>query len=81
VPYYFFDVRDGQFMPDQTGSELPSLEAARIEAVAMAGRLLVDEPEKFVGGDKWRIEVRNTDAQVLYTFSFIGIDAPGPIAD
>jgi hypothetical protein len=76
MPRYFFDIRDGKFMPDDCGTDLPSLQAARVQAVAVAGELLRDDPEKFLDGDEWHIEVRDGDGLVLFTFAFVATDAP-----
>ena len=53
MPRYFFDVQDGQNIPDETGTELPSLEAARAESVSFAGRLLADLGGKFWDSGEW----------------------------
>lgn len=44
---YFFDVHDGTHTIDEDGTELPSVEAARVEAVRFAGRSLEEHAEKF----------------------------------
>ena len=36
MPRYFFNVYDGIAMPDLVGTELPNLDAARKEALAVA---------------------------------------------
>jgi hypothetical protein len=47
VPVYDFNVHDGLGIPDSDGTELADLRSARIEAVRLAGRLLMDQPEAF----------------------------------
>lgn len=40
MPLFYFDVRDGdRFFQDQEGTELPSLEAARAEALTTLGEI------------------------------------------
>jgi hypothetical protein len=58
VPVYHFNVRDGSDLPDPDGTDLPNLRSARVEAVKLAGRLLMDEPDTF-GKDRigtWRLQ-------------------------
>ena len=50
MPRFHFNVRDGSDLPDTDGTELPDLRTARHEAVKLAGRLLLDEPETSWGG-------------------------------
>lgn len=75
MPRYFFDVRDESFIPDDTGLELPDLQAAKVQAVAFAGRMLAEDPDKFLDGDEWLIEIRHEDGLVLYSFAFYGLEA------
>jgi hypothetical protein len=44
MPRYFFDIRDGEFIPDTQGREFIDLEAARIQAVVISGELLKENP-------------------------------------
>jgi hypothetical protein len=76
VSRYFFDVRDGKFMPDDTGTDLPTLQAARIQALRLAGQMLNEDPEKFLDGDEWQVELRDPDGLVLFTFAFVATDSP-----
>ena len=45
MPRYFFHVDNGEFIPDETGTELPDLYAARREAVRSAGEMIDDVQE------------------------------------
>jgi hypothetical protein len=47
MPIYHFNVRDGSDIPDPDGTELPNIPAARVEAVKLAGRLLLDDRTPF----------------------------------
>ncbi len=61
MPRYFFHLIDGHFMPDETGSELPSDDAARAEAVRVSGGLLQDLGEKFWDSGTWVLQVVRDD--------------------
>jgi hypothetical protein len=73
---YFFDVRDGEFIPDDTGADFATLRAARLQAVAMAGAMLSEDPGKFLDGDDWQIELRDESGLIFFTFAFVGTESP-----
>jgi hypothetical protein len=76
MPRYFFDVTDGEYTPDATGTELPGLEDARLEAVILSGNLLRENPAKFWHGDDWFIDVKDEFAVTLFTLAFRANEAP-----
>ena len=76
MPKYFFHVRDGEYMPDEEGVELPSLSAAKREAVAFSGRLLADNADKFWGGEDWFVEVTDGRDLLLFKLKFSAMMAP-----
>ena len=47
MPRYFFHVDNGEFIPDETGTDLPDLQAARREAVRAAGEMIDEAQESF----------------------------------
>lgn len=49
MPRYYFNTVDGQSYPDEEGTELPDLRAARTEAARVVGELLKEQPD-----DLWR---------------------------
>ena len=73
---YFFHVRDGQYVPDEDGIELPSLDAAKRQAAEFAGKLLADNAEQFWGGDDWFVEVTDADGLMLFKLLFAAILSP-----
>ena len=75
MPRYFFDVRDGTYYPDEIGSELPGLAAARSAAVTFAGELLRDQGDKFWAGEEWKVEVKDETGLILFTLIFMAVDA------
>lgn len=81
MPRYFFDRRDGGFDPDDDGTELPDLDAARIEAVNFAAGTIRDRPDYVWDGKEFRVEVSNEEKTLLYTVIVLGIDAPAGKAD
>ena len=77
---FFFDIHDDNFQPDDTGTEFPNLLKARTAAVAMAGRMLSDDPDKWLLGDDWHIEVHAGDGLVLFRFGIVAADFVVPHA-
>ena len=75
MPVYHFNVRDGANIPDPDGTHLPDLRSARVEAVKLAGRLLMDEPESFWEGSNWHVEVTDHSGVILFRLDFMATDA------
>lgn len=76
MPRYYFDRRDGGFDPDTEGTELPGLEAARIEAINYAAAAVKDRPDYVGEGNDFRVEMFDERKLLLYTVVVIGIDEP-----
>ena len=74
MPRYFFHVRDGRDIPDNVGTELPSLEAARVEAVRSSGEMLRDikGSTEFWSGDDWVMNVTDEAGKPVLTLRFSG---------
>jgi hypothetical protein len=75
VPRFHFNVRDGTNIPDPKGTELADIRAARTEAVKLAGRLLLDEPDTFWEGSDWHVEVTDDRGVILFRLDFMATDA------
>ena len=73
---YFFDVQDGRSIADTEGTDLSGLMAARLEAVALAGRRLLDNPAEFWKADQWSVEVKDHTGLVLFCIHVEAVDAP-----
>jgi hypothetical protein len=71
VARYFFNVSDGEYIPDATGTEVASLEEAKAQAVVFAGELLRDSGARFWQGEDWMIEVADEDGLTLFTLMFM----------
>lgn len=78
MPRYHFNVEDGQSIPDPEGTELPDLNAARREAVRLAGRLLDDDPEQFWSHGLWSVVVTDDAGRTLFTLDFRARDEQAP---
>lgn len=76
MPLFHFNLRDGAYYPDRDGTELPDLRTARVEAVKLAGQLLLDRPEEFWEGKEWQVEVTDHSGLVLFRLDFTATDAP-----
>ena len=75
MPRYFFDIRDGEYLRDEVGTDLPDIEAARVQAVVLSGGLLQERPSKIWDGEEWRLEVRK-GPKVLFALTFMATSAP-----
>ena len=73
---FHFNLRDGAYYPDPEGTELPDLRTARVEAVKLAGQLLLDSPEEFWEGTEWQVEVTDHSGLTLFRLDFTATDAP-----
>lgn len=76
MPRFFFHVHDGAVIRDEEGAELSDLQAARTEAVKYAGRLLIDEADKFWSGEEWRMEVTDEAGLILFVLMFVATNSP-----
>ena len=75
---YFFCVRDGEDRPDESGTELRGLEQARIEAVRLAAGLLEDDPEWFVQGQPWAVDVMDESGATVFSMRLLTDAGPRP---
>ncbi len=76
MPRFFFDIRDGEFIPDHIGREFVSLEDARIHAVVMSADLLKENPSRFWEGEEWQLEVRDDARLIQFILTFMATNAP-----
>jgi hypothetical protein len=78
LPRYFFHISDNSVFPDQDGTLLPNLAAARVEAVAVAGAMLRDHAPDFWVSGEWKVVVTSEDRVVLFTICCQALAAPSP---
>jgi hypothetical protein len=57
MPRYFFHSQDGATVLDSTGLDLPSLDAAREEAIRSCGEMLLKVRHAIHDGDPFRLWV------------------------
>ena len=76
MPRYFFDIRDGEFIPDLVGCEFVDLEAAHVQAVVHSANLLKSNPSKFWDGEEWQLEVRDEAHLILFILTFMATNSP-----
>jgi hypothetical protein len=75
MPRYFFHFHDGQTPPDKEGTEFPNLQAARAEAVRLAGEALKWHAETFWNEGEWSLEVTDPTGLTLFTLYFTAVEA------
>ncbi len=76
MPRYFFHIHDGQDYPDAEGTELPDLQAARVEAFRTSGELLRghEGSAEFWSGDDWTMNVMDEGGRPVFTLRFSGTE-------
>lgn len=73
MPTFYFHVRDGQYFPDESGTEFPGLREAQLAAIKLAADLLEDE-SLFWQGEEWSLQVTDETGGTLFTLSFTASD-------
>ena len=76
MPRFHFHVHDGRSTLDTEGSELPSLDHARLEAVRFAGKLMDEEARRIADGEDWHLEVADETGLVLFRLDILATTAP-----
>ena len=78
MPRYFFDIVDGEDLPDFIGSEWPDIEAARVEAVRYSAEVLKEMPDRFWNAEKWTMTVSTAEKIPQFTLKFIAETVKSP---
>ena len=73
---FFFHTADGSRDRDETGTDLPSLHAARAHDITYAGECLTHEPSVLWEGRDFRVEVTDESGTLVFTIITLAIDAP-----
>jgi hypothetical protein len=73
---YFFHTEDGVCYPDEQGTELPDLDAARGVAIRTLGEILRDAPKLFEAEMSLRLVVTDEKQLSLFRLDVIGSEAP-----
>ena len=71
MPRYFFNVTDGRFAPDPTGTVLPDTYAAQDEAVRASGGMIREMGGRFWDEKEWMMEVADEGGQALFALRFV----------
>lgn len=71
MPRYFFDIVDGEDLPDLVGSEWPDIQAARVEAVRYSAEVLKEMPDRFWNAEEWTMTVSTAEKTPQFTLKFI----------
>ena len=79
MPRYFFHVRDGTDIPDETGTYLSGDDVARAEAVVLAGEVLKDLGGHFWDSGNWSLQVVMEDGSQLCELEFSAIPDSQPL--
>lgn len=75
MPRYYFHIHDGADFPDRDGTMLPDLEAARHEAIRLAGSVIRELGSPFWDerhGGEWTMEVADQQGNPLFKLRFSG---------
>ena len=73
---FFFHVQDHLSQPDVEGTELSSLKEARFEAIRLAGSMMLNETEMFLGNEVWSLNVSDAEGLQLFSYTIFGLDSP-----
>ena len=74
MPRYFFNVHDGQDLPDTEGTEYPDVDTAHREAFHTAGEMLKVADRKFLRGDVWEMHVTDEAGRTVCRLRFSAED-------
>lgn len=76
MPRFHFHVHDGCSLLDTEGTELADPQAARLEAIRIAGDILKHDAHRIALGEDWRIEVTDETGLILFQMTFLVIESP-----
>jgi hypothetical protein len=79
MPQFYFDIQDRTAFHDVLGSNLPDLDAARIEAVRYSAEVLKEMPERYWNCDRWTMTVCDADHRALFTLKIV-TEGPASLA-
>ena len=76
MPRYFFHTEDGVRVVDREGAQCADLNAARIEALRQACRMLNDQAEDFWRDPYWKLSAENEHGTTLFCIEISATLAP-----
>ena len=71
MSHYYFNVSDGSGLVDREGTELPSPQVARAEALKLAGAIIAEAGGQSDCRDEWSVEVTDVSGAALFRMSFL----------
>jgi len=74
MPRFYFHLADGHLVRDEDGTELPDIEAARVNGVKLLGHVVADNCRNFLAEGDWTMTVTDEADKVLLTVSLSAID-------
>ena len=77
MPRYFFNVQDGQDLPDTDGTVLADPDAARVQAVLASGEMLKAHAERFWARRDWQMRVTDEEGATVCHLRFTGMSGAG----
>ena len=76
MPRFFFHVTNGARELDREGTELPSFEAARSQAVMFGATVLQHQPDLVLDSGSWRVEVTDETGCHLFVIAMLAMSSP-----
>lgn len=76
MPRFHFNIHDGIDVFDPTGTELADWQAARIEAVRLAGVIFQGNAPRIALGEDWHMNVTDDFGLLLFRLDFSSIEGP-----
>lgn len=80
MPRYFFHLHDGKDIRDDLGEVLPDMRAAQSHGLCFVGEILRSNPEEFLNGDEWSLEIADGDGLILATIDVLVTLSPAATA-
>jgi hypothetical protein len=72
---FFFHTEDGRSVSDEDGTELESIEAARVEAVRVFGDMLREDPGEILASGRFRLTVTDAEGRIHFALDLSTADA------
>ena len=79
MPRFFFSLDDGGATLDAEGADLPTVEAARAEAIRFLGHALADQPDAFWSRGEWKLTVADDHGLTLFIVEVIAAESPAAL--
>ena len=66
MPLFFFDIHDGEKLPDRQGLELESIGEAQAHAMQIVMSFLKQEPSEVWRNTSWTVAIRDESRETLF---------------